>query len=216
MRNKILAALVVLMGFGALAALPAASARTANATSATKCKHDLKRVDDHCVCPRGANKVRDYCECPDGTQKVNDYCEKKGRSPQGPPTVDNWFLWGAKGDHGHGPALKFSLLEGINGAPGIKQFTLTLPDGLTFGDNSKLVRITDVSSLKITKTTLTATLSQDEASVLTYLQNHLLIESSSLRAALTSGKVTSLTFHVDATDANGKTTDLTFVVTPQA
>ncbi len=182
MKNKIVAVVIALLGFGALAALPAASARTGNwkacpsgqkrvddscrcPTGLTKsgdscvCPSGQKRVGDSCYCPTGTSKVGDYCECPQGTSRVGDYCEPSGGvKPQGPPTVDDWFLWGAKGTPGRGPALKFNLQKGINGAPGIKQFTLILPDGLTFGANSKLVLVKRLKSLKMTKTTLTVTL----------------------------------------------------------
>ncbi len=228
MKHKILAAVVALVGFGALtaASLPAASARSGNGKHPVECKDGAKKVGDKCVCPDGRTYVgdsctcpngvdhgngRDYCECPKGTQNVNDYCE--GVSPQGPPTVDDWVLWGAKGDH-EGPALKFYLLKGTNGARGLVQFTLILPDGLTFGDNSKLALITGLKSLKLTKTTLTATLDPDQSKVLTYLMNHLLIESKYLRWQLTTGKIKYVTFLVDVTDAKGKTTDLAFNATP--
>lgn len=75
MRNKIVAAVVALMGLGALAASPAVSARTTNASAArVKCEHGLKRVHDRCVCPDNLKKVGDRCVCPDNMMKVGDRC----------------------------------------------------------------------------------------------------------------------------------------------
>ena len=53
MKHKILAAVIALVGFGALAALPAASARTGNWKHPVHCKDGAKKVGDKCVCPDG-------------------------------------------------------------------------------------------------------------------------------------------------------------------
>ena len=225
MKHKILAVVVALVGFGAMAALPAASARTGNWATSHKCKPPLMKSGDSCVCPGSRTKVGDRCDCPPGVKHGMDYCEcPKGTSfskdycepvaPQGPPTVSDWKFWDAKNFYTTSPALKFTLLKGINGAPGLKQFTLILPDGLTFGSNTSLALITGLKSLKITAKTLTATLDPAQGSVLTYLKQHLLIESNFLRQQLHSGKIKFVTFVVDVTDANGKTTDLDFRAVP--
>jgi hypothetical protein len=214
-RNKILAVVVALAGFGAAAAIPMSAGAASTPTAPSK------------LCPAGVTNVA-YCTnyCPQGTL-VGAYCEtvtttttgttttaNGGVLPQGPPTVFSWIMWGSKNHIYRGPALKFHLRSGINGAPDLKTMVMHLPSGLTFTPKA----IDDISvgghALKTTKTSMTVTLRTPLPNLYVYVKNHLMIESKKLRSELISGKVKTLLFHVTVTDAKGLATNLTFSVKP--
>lgn len=216
MRNKIVAVVVALAGFGAAAAIPMSAGAASTGTTPSK------------LCPAGVTNVS-YCTnyCPSGTL-VGAYCEtvstpttgttgttgSTGVLPQGPPTVFDWIMWGAKQRIYRGPALKFHLKSGINGAPYLKLMVLHLPSGLTFTRKA----IDDISvgghALKTTRTTMTVILRDALPNLYVYIKNHLMLESHKLRSKIIHGKVKTLTFHVTVTDAKGLATNLTFSVKP--
>jgi hypothetical protein len=215
-RNKILAVVVALAGFGAAAAIPMSAGAASTGTTPSK------------LCPAGVTNVA-YCTnyCPAGTL-VGAYCETVSTTttgtvttagggtvlPQGPPTVFSWIMWGSKNKIHRGPALKFHVKSGINGAPYLKMMVVHLPAGLTFTPKA----IDDISvgghALKTTKTSMTVDLRTALPSLYVYVKNHLMIESAKLRSELISGKIKTLIFHVTVTDAKGLATNLTFSVKP--
>jgi hypothetical protein len=209
-RNKILAVVVALAGFGAAAAIPMSAGAASTGTAPSE------------ICAPGVTNVA-YCTayCPSGTL-VGAYCETVSTPgitpavvlPQGPPTVFDWIMWGSKHKIHRGPALKFHVKSGINGAPDLKLMVVHLPSGLTFTSKA----IDDISvgghALKTTKTSMTVTLRTALPNLYVYIKNHLMIESSKLRSELISGKIKTLIFHVTVTDAKGLATNLTFSVKP--
>lgn len=213
MRNKILAVVVVLAGFGAAAAIPMSAGAASTGTAPSE------------LCPAGVTNIA-YCTsyCPQGTL-VGAYCETVSTPstitpaagtvlPQGPPTVFSWIMWGSKNKIYRGPALKFHVKSGINGSPYLKTMVLHLPSGLTFTAKA----IDDISvgghALTTTKTKMTVTLRTALPNLYVYVKNHLMIESKKLRQELISGKIKTLIFHVTVTDANGLATNLAFSVKP--
>lgn len=231
MRNKILAVAVALAGFGAAAAIPMSAGAAPTGTAPSE------------LCPAGVKNIA-YCTdyCPQGTL-VGAYCETvttpttgttttttttttgttAGGStpggttvlPQGPPTVFDWVMWGSKNKIYRGPALKFHVKSGINGAPYLKTMVLQLPSGLSFITKGAKAGISvGGHALKTTKNTMTVTLRSALPNLYVYVKNHVMVETSKLRHELTSGKIKTLTFHVTVTDANGLATDLAFSVKP--
>jgi len=215
-RNKILAVVVALAGFGAAAAIPMSAGAASTGTTPSK------------LCPAGVTNVA-YCTayCPQGTL-VGAYCETvttigtttttittAAVLPQGPPTVFDWIMWGSKNKIHRGPAVKFHVKSGINGAPYLKTMVVHLPSGLTFvHKNAKAGISVGGHALKTTATTMTVSLRTALPSLYVYIKNHLMIESSKLRSELISGKIKTLIFHVTVTDAKGLATNLTFSVKP--
>jgi hypothetical protein len=225
-RNKILAVVVALAGFGAAAAIPMTAGAASTGTTPSKlCPAGVTNIA-YCTnyCPQGT-LVGAYCECPPGAQ-VSAYCESGGGGttttgpggtvlPQGPPTVFDWILWGAKHKIYRGPALKFHIRSGINGAPFLKKMVLHLPSGLTFSTKHAKAGISvGGHALKASKTSATVTLRTALPNLYVYVKNHVMLESSKLRRELISGKVKTLTFHVTVTDAKGLATNLAFSVRP--
>lgn len=217
MRNKILAVVVALAGFGAAAAIPMTAGAASTGTTPSK------------LCPAGVTNVA-YCTnyCPQGTL-VGAYCETVTTTttgtvttagggtvlPQGPPTVFDWIMWGSKNKIYRGPALKFHIKSGINGAPYLKTMVLHLPSGLTFSTKHAKAGISvGGHALKASKTSATVTLRTALPNLYVYVKNHVMLESSKLRRELISGKVKTLTFHVTVTNANGLATNLAFSVKP--
>jgi hypothetical protein len=198
-------------GFGAAAVIPA----TSSAAGTTGTAPSL-------LCSAGVTNIA-YCTdyCPQGTL-VGAYCETVSTPaitpavvlPQGPPTVFSWIMWGSKKKIHRGPALKFHVKSGINGAPYLQTMVVHLPSGLTFTSKA----IDDISvgghALKTTKTTMTVKLRTALPNLYVYIKNHLMIESAKLRSELISGKIKTLIFHVTVTDAKGLATNLTFSVKP--
>jgi hypothetical protein len=216
-RNKILAVVVALAGFGAAAAIPMTAGAASTGTTPSK------------LCPAGVTNVA-YCTnyCPQGTL-VGAYCETVTTGttgttttggggtvlPQGPPTVFSWIMWGSKNKIYRGPALKFHIRSGINGAPFLKKMVLHLPSGLTFSTKHAKAGISvGGHALKASKTSATVTLRTALPNLYVYVKNHVMLESSKLRRELISGKVKTLTFHVTVTDAKGLATNLAFSVRP--
>jgi hypothetical protein len=218
-RNKILAVVVALAGFGAAAAIPMSAGAASTGTTPSK------------LCPAGVTNVA-YCTnyCPQGTL-VGAYCEtvttpsttttgtttNPGGTvlPQGPPTVFDWIMWGSKNKIYRGPALKFHIRSGINGAPYLKKMVLHLPSGLTFNTKGAKAGISvGGHALKASKTSATVTLRTALPNLYVYVKNHVMLESSKLRRELISGKVKTLIFHATVTDAKGLATNLAFSVKP--
>jgi hypothetical protein len=200
-------------GFGAAAVIPA----TSSAAGSTGTAPSL-------LCPAGATNVA-YCTnyCPQGTL-VGAYCETVSTpttstvtaaiAPQGPPTVFSWVMWGSKNKIHRGPALKFHVKSGINGAPDLKLLVLQLPSGLTFAKGA----ITGISvgghKLTITRHSMTVQLRSALPNLYIYIKNHMMIESSKLRHELSTGKIKTLTFKASVTDLKGLVTNLAFTVNP--
>jgi hypothetical protein len=210
-RNKILAVVVALAGFGAAAAIPMSAGAASTGTAPSL------------LCPAGVTDIA-YCTdyCPQGTL-VGAYCETVSTPsntggtvlPQGPPTVFDWIMWGSKNKIYRGPALKFHVRSGINGAPYLKKMVVHLPSGLSFITKGATAGISvGGHALKANKTSMTVTLRSALPSLYVYVKNHVMLESNKLRHELISGKIKTLTFHVTVTDANGLATNLTFSVKP--
>jgi hypothetical protein len=124
-------------------------------------------------------------------------------------------MWGSKKKIYRGPALKFHVKSGINGAPDLKKMVLHLPSGLTFVTKGVKAGISvGGHALKASKTSMTVTLRSALPTLYVYVKNHVMLESKKLRHELISGKVKTLTFHVTVTDAKGLATNLAFSVKP--
>jgi hypothetical protein len=213
-RNKILAAVVALAGFGAAAAIPMSAGAASTGTPPSL------------LCPAGTTNIANCTAyCPQGTL-VGAYCETVSTPsvtpdtggtvlPQGPPTVFDWTMWGSKNKIYRGPALKFHVKSGINGAPYLKKMVLHLPSGLTFITKGAKAGISvGGHALQAGKTSATVTLREALPNLYVYVKNHVMLESKKLRHELISGKIKTLTFHVTVTDAKGLATNLTFDVKP--
>jgi hypothetical protein len=212
-RNKILAVVVALAGFGVAAAIPMSAGAASTGTAPSL------------LCPAGVTNVA-YCTayCPQGTL-VGAYCETVSTPstitpagtvlPQGPPTVFDWIMWGSKHKIHRGPALKFHVKSGINGAPDLKAMVVHLPSGLSFVTKGAKAGISvGGHALTTTKTTMTVKLRYALPNLYVYIKNHVMTESSKLRHELIMGKIKTLLFHVTVTDAKGLATNLTFSVKP--
>jgi hypothetical protein len=219
-RNKILAVVVALAGFGAAAAIPMSAGAASTGTAPSE------------LCAPGVTNVA-YCTavCPSGTL-VGAYCETVTTPvttttgtvttagggtvlPQGPPTVFDWIMWGSKNKIHRGPAVKFHVKSGINGAPYLKTMVVHLPSGLTFvHKNAKAGISVGGHALETTTTSMTVNLRYALPNLYVYIKNHVMTESSKLRQELISGKIKTLLFHVTVTDAKGLATNLTFSVKP--
>ncbi len=207
MRNRLLAVIVALAGLGGVAAIPMSA--------------QGRVVPPHKRCPAGENDTS-YCTnfCPKG-RLIDGQCHiGKGEGggfirPEGPPTVLREELWGAEKVTSRGPALKFDVKSGINGAPGLKKLVLLLPGGLTFKDGA----LASISGGRHTLTAkgrkLTVVLRSARKRLNFYLKNHTMVESQKLRRELSSHQIKTLTFKVSVTDKKGRVTRLAFVVSPK-
>jgi hypothetical protein len=182
------------------------------------------------LCPAGVTNVA-YCTnyCPQGTL-VGAYCETVTTptttttgttttgggtvNPQGPPTVFSWIMWGSKNKIYRGPALKFHIKSGINGAPYLKQLVLHLPSGLTFAKGAIAGISVGGHKLTITRNSMTVNLRTALPNLYVYVKNHMMIESSKLRHELITGKIKTLKFNASVTDLKGLVTKLAFTVKP--
>jgi hypothetical protein len=230
-----LAVVVALGGFASLAALTVTTAQASTAHATTTTPADK-------LCSPGTTNTT-YCAyyCPSGTL-VGQYCEDIATPaittntvlPQGPPTEFDAVFWGAKfklsflGEliHGRivtgptvtkkGPALKFHVKAGINGAPNLRSLTLTLPAGLTF-TKQFLTLAVDGPIRTLTSHTMKLTFrGAGVTSFLVYLKKHSMLESSKLRNELASGKLKTVPFGLSVTDVAGTTTRLSFSVPPSS